>query len=195
MAVGPDTFDTLRAFNVPPGSCLQVIGRVLSDPTWAIFYPNVYMHRQGSFSLADPTRPGYRKVLKLCLVDPAIPIISTSIVPPQQADWWTECKVHNEGVQIAQRLPPELQKIVYSYVDMPIDNWEAEDIRRQLSGDRLTVGLRRPYVSCYVDSNSANEGSDSGDEGSNPDDEGSNLDDEGSTQDDGGSDSEESDDN
>ncbi|QYT02634.1 hypothetical protein H0G86_009627 [Trichoderma simmonsii] len=185
----PNSYDTSRAFNVPPGGDLQVIGRVLSDPTWAVFYPNIYRHRQGSFSLADPTRPGYRKVLKLCLVDPAIPIISTSIVPPQQADWWTECKVHNEGVQITQRLPPELQNIVYNYVDMPIDACGAIEIERQLSDCRLTHELRR-YGSDDSDSDSDGEGSDSDDE-----DEGADGDDESVDDEDEGSDSEEPDDN
>ncbi|OPB46695.1 hypothetical protein A0O28_0068190 [Trichoderma guizhouense] len=141
----PNGDDLLRAFDLPPVSSHQVLGRVLAGPGRAVFYPNVYRHRQGSFSLADRSRPGYYKFLKLCLVDPAIPIISTSNVPPQQFDWWTECKVHREGVLLAQRLPPELRKIVYDYVDMPIDSKRAEDIRRQLLCGRMVLGSRTPY--------------------------------------------------
>ncbi|KAL6825951.1 hypothetical protein J3E69DRAFT_381039 [Trichoderma sp. SZMC 28015] len=140
----PDSDDLLRAFNLPPRAGSQVLGRVLASPGRAVFYPNVYRHRQGSFSLANRSRPGYYKVLKLCLVDPAMSIISTSNVPPQQFHWWTECKVHCEGVRLAQRLPPELQNIVLDYVDMPIDRKGAEDIRRELLCGRLAAGIRTP---------------------------------------------------
>ncbi|KAK4085549.1 uncharacterized protein Triagg1_539 [Trichoderma aggressivum f. europaeum] len=140
----PESDDLLRAFNLPPAASSQVLGRVLASPGKAVFYPNVYRHRQGSFSLADRSRPGHYKVLKLCLVDPALPIISTSNVPPQQFHWWTECKVHREGVRLAQRLPPELRKIVYDYVDMPIDGKRAEDIRRQFASKRMVAGIRTP---------------------------------------------------
>ncbi|KAL7945789.1 hypothetical protein V8C42DRAFT_352787 [Trichoderma barbatum] len=130
--------DTFRAFALPPGGeDFQVIGRVLIDPAKAVFYPNIYRHRQGSFSLADRSRSGYRKVLKLCLVDPAIPIISTSNVPPQQYHWWTKCEIHNEGVQIAQRLPPEVQRMVHNYVDFPIDHNEAKRIRQTIKSKRM----------------------------------------------------------
>ncbi|EHK17657.1 uncharacterized protein TRIVIDRAFT_66565 [Trichoderma virens Gv29-8] len=157
----PDSEDTLRAFDISPRGGYQVIGRILTDPDWAVFYPNIYRHRQGSFALADRSRPGYRKILKLCLVDPAIPIISTSNVPPQQTHWWTECKVHKEGVKITQRLPPELRKIVYNYVDMPIGIAEAETIRHQLIGSRMTVGTRRHSFSGDEESDTDDESSDS----------------------------------
>jgi hypothetical protein len=41
------------------------------------------------FKLADPAKPGYRKILAFFLVDPTVnPIIpSTSVIPPQQEDW------------------------------------------------------------------------------------------------------------
>ncbi|KAK0760908.1 hypothetical protein N5P37_005847 [Trichoderma harzianum] len=136
------SYDTVRAFGIKPGGKeAQVLGRVLVDPGWAIFYPNIYRHRQGSFSLVDRSRPGYRKVLKLCLVDPAIPIISTSNVPPQQCHWWTECKAHNEGLDIAERLPPELRDMIFNGVDFPIVTSEAKIIRQWLKVKRNTLTL------------------------------------------------------
>ncbi|UPK99846.1 hypothetical protein LCI18_010781 [Fusarium solani-melongenae] len=45
-----------------------------------------YQNRLGPFELADKTRPGHCKMLALFLVDPMNPIISTTIIPPQQRD-------------------------------------------------------------------------------------------------------------
>ncbi|KAI0365920.1 hypothetical protein BV20DRAFT_702200 [Pilatotrama ljubarskyi] len=37
--------------------------------------------------LADPSKPGYRKILCFFLVEPLTKILSTSDVPPQQEAW------------------------------------------------------------------------------------------------------------
>lgn len=65
---------TLGSASTPAGRCLA--------------FPNILQHRVGSFRLADPTRPGCRKILAFFLVDPAERIVSTSDVPPQQP--WSE---------------------------------------------------------------------------------------------------------
>ncbi|KAL7957747.1 hypothetical protein V8C34DRAFT_324929 [Trichoderma compactum] len=127
-------YDTVRAFAIKPGGKeSQVLGRVLVDPDWAVFYPSIYRHRQGSFSLVDRSRPGY-----------PIPIISTSNVPPQQWHWWTECKAHNEGLDIAERLPPELRDMVFNEVDFPILTGEAKIIRQHLKAKRSSLMLFDP---------------------------------------------------
>ncbi|KAK1237888.1 hypothetical protein MKX08_002467 [Trichoderma sp. CBMAI-0020] len=132
---------TLRAYGVnPEENNFQVLGRVRVHPDNAIFYPNVYKHRHGPFSLADRSKNGHLKYFKLYLVDPAIPIISTANVPPQQYDWWTECKIHNQGLDIVQRLPPELKEIVNSYVDFPIDGEEESKIHREIELHREELG-------------------------------------------------------
>ena len=69
-------------------STLQQMGGVLTRAGRALFFPNIYQHRVSPFRLADPTRPGHRKILALFLVDPAVPVIPTANVPPQQASWW-----------------------------------------------------------------------------------------------------------
>lgn len=71
----------------PHDSTVQDIGSVLTRSGRAVFFPNLYQHQVQPFSLADPSRPGHRKILALFLVDPAIPIISTAQVPPQQPHW------------------------------------------------------------------------------------------------------------
>ncbi|MCX5414317.1 DUF4246 domain-containing protein [Streptomyces sp. NBC_00059] len=65
---------TLGSASTPAGRCLA--------------FPNVLQHRVGSFRLADPARPGCRKILAFFLVDPSERIVSTSDVPPQQP--WAE---------------------------------------------------------------------------------------------------------
>ncbi|MEU0128498.1 DUF4246 domain-containing protein [Streptomyces sp. NPDC006289] len=69
------------ALNQPLGSASTPAGRCLA-------FPNILQHRVGSFRLADPTRPGSRKILAFFLVDPSEAVVSTSDVPPQQP--WSE---------------------------------------------------------------------------------------------------------
>ncbi|MFF7178013.1 DUF4246 family protein [Streptomyces sp. NPDC008121] len=65
------------ALNQQLGSASTPAGRCLA-------FPNILQHRVGSFRLADPTRPGHRKILAFFMVDPSERIVSTSDVPPQQ---------------------------------------------------------------------------------------------------------------
>ncbi|KAF1731198.1 hypothetical protein CRV24_009277 [Beauveria bassiana] len=83
-------FDSIkRAFGIDPeGSTMQDIGEISTRQGRAIFFPNILQHRVSPFRLKDASRPGHRKIVALFLVDPAIPIISTANVPPQQRDWW-----------------------------------------------------------------------------------------------------------
>ncbi|MEU5752963.1 DUF4246 domain-containing protein [Streptomyces sp. NPDC047829] len=62
----------------------QVLGSVPTPAGRCLAFPNVLQHRVGPFGLADPTRPGHRKILAFFLVDPSETIVSTSDVPPQQ---------------------------------------------------------------------------------------------------------------
>ncbi|MFF9624909.1 DUF4246 domain-containing protein [Streptomyces griseosporeus] len=62
----------------------QVLGSAATPAGRCLAFPNILQHRVGSFRLADPTRPGHRKILAFFLVDPSETIVSTSEVPPQQ---------------------------------------------------------------------------------------------------------------
>ncbi|WP_128976108.1 DUF4246 domain-containing protein [Streptomyces roseicoloratus] len=62
----------------------QVLGSASTPAGRCLAFPNVLQHRVGPFRLADPTRPGHRKILAFFLVDPSTPIVSTSDVAPQQ---------------------------------------------------------------------------------------------------------------
>jgi hypothetical protein len=62
----------------------QVLGSAETRAGRALAFPNILQHHVDPFRLADPSRPGHRKILVFFLVDPSMTIISTSDVPPQQ---------------------------------------------------------------------------------------------------------------
>ncbi|OCH84948.1 hypothetical protein OBBRIDRAFT_740722, partial [Obba rivulosa] len=68
----------------------QPLGSVATKEDLCLAFPNIYQHRIEPFELADPTRPGVRKILCFCLVDPATRIMSTMNVLPQQRTWCDE---------------------------------------------------------------------------------------------------------
>jgi hypothetical protein len=62
----------------------QLLGSAATPEGRCLAFPNILQHRVSAFRLADPTRPGHRKILAFFLVDPSEPVVSTSDVPPQQ---------------------------------------------------------------------------------------------------------------
>ncbi|WOO80289.1 uncharacterized protein LOC62_03G003803 [Vanrija pseudolonga] len=63
------------------------LGSTMLRPGGLVVFPNVLAHRDEPLELADSTRPGFRKTITVCLVDPHTPILSTVNVPPQQRLW------------------------------------------------------------------------------------------------------------
>jgi hypothetical protein len=115
----------------------QDIGAVSTKQGRLLCFPNTVQHRVESFKLADPTKPGHRKILAMFLVDPHIPTLSTANVPPQRKDWWAE-----EVVKIGPfaRLPLEIfQRIVESIQDDPLSWEEAVEVREKLMKERSTI--------------------------------------------------------
>ncbi|KAL2915119.1 hypothetical protein HK105_205443 [Polyrhizophydium stewartii] len=97
-----------------------------------IVFPNVHQHRVEPFELADPTRPGFRKILVFFLVDPTKRIVSTAHMAPQQQDW------HEAGLR-ATPLPPELWPLVTPHIPgtMTLDN--SKEVRLELMDERTDV--------------------------------------------------------
>ncbi|KDQ58602.1 hypothetical protein JAAARDRAFT_155146 [Jaapia argillacea MUCL 33604] len=91
------------------GHLNQVLGNVVVQEDECLAFPNIYQHRVTPFELDDATKPGHRKILCFFLVDPTIPVLSTSRVPPQQHAWYS-----NElpKAPILQSLPQELVDMV-----------------------------------------------------------------------------------
>ncbi|MFE7138855.1 DUF4246 domain-containing protein [Streptomyces sp. NPDC057644] len=89
-----------EALNQTLGSASTPAGRCLA-------FPNVLQHRVGSFRLADPTRPGHRKILAFFLVDPEKKIVSTSDVPPQQPGFATSAMTREQAESYREELMRE----------------------------------------------------------------------------------------
>ncbi|KAK0441800.1 uncharacterized protein EV420DRAFT_1579637 [Desarmillaria tabescens] len=104
----------------------EVIGSVSTKTGRCIAFPNMYQHCVSPFSLLDPSTPGYRKIIALFLVDPEleVPRPSTTNVPPQRRDWWSQelLALAEEGDSLLGRLPTELE--------------EAEELRLRLMDER-----------------------------------------------------------
>ncbi|KAK0516168.1 hypothetical protein JMJ35_000771 [Cladonia borealis] len=113
---------------------LQEIGRVLTSEGRLLAFPNAVQHRVSPFRLADPARPGHRKILALFLVDPYVRILSTANVPPQQKSWWAKRIRDNEKLS---SLPTELMNhVIDDVAEFPISLEEAKEIRQRLMEER-----------------------------------------------------------
>ncbi|KAK1223148.1 hypothetical protein PQX77_013984 [Marasmius sp. AFHP31] len=118
------------------GPALQNLGSVVTKEGRLLVFPNVLQHRVQPFELADPSKPGYRKILALFLVDPYIRTLSTAHVPPQQKDWWAEVLRRNQSTRLG-KLPMELMDhVVEMTEEWPISLEEAMRVREDLMDRR-----------------------------------------------------------
>eukprot|EP00039_Didymoeca_costata_P001972 m.56652 g.56652 ORF g.56652 m.56652 type:complete len:712 (-) comp11051_c0_seq2:288-2423(-) len=53
------------------------IGSIVAQKNRVVVFPNLLQHQVQPFSLADNTKPGYRKIMALFVVDPLGPVLST----------------------------------------------------------------------------------------------------------------------
>ncbi|KAI0631405.1 hypothetical protein C8Q77DRAFT_1060680 [Trametes polyzona] len=129
------------AFGFGGGNALnQEIGGVVAEEDKCIAFPNIYQHRVDAFELADPTKPGYRKILCFFLVDPSTRILSTSDVPPQQAEWSMSEMMR---VPAIQELPVELFEMVAEYARAgTMSRKEAEEHRERLMEERANFTVQ-----------------------------------------------------
>ncbi|KAA8893383.1 hypothetical protein FN846DRAFT_788030 [Sphaerosporella brunnea] len=115
-------------------AAVQEIGDVVALPGRLVTFPNFLQHRVKPFQLADPTRPGHRKIVALFLVDPHLRVISTSNVPPQQHDWWAQ-EVARE--QRLNGLPLAVRHEVAAFAnEFPMGLEEAKSLREELMEER-----------------------------------------------------------
>ncbi|KAJ7747678.1 hypothetical protein DFH07DRAFT_869429 [Mycena maculata] len=116
--------------------CIQEIGAMVTKAGRALSWPNLFQHRVSPFKLADPSKPGYRKILALFLVDPAKDrIVSATDVPPQQAEWAAEAC--GGPTSVLARLPLELRDAVKDQFPATVmARKEAEAYRLELMKER-----------------------------------------------------------
>ncbi|MER5480613.1 DUF4246 domain-containing protein [Streptomyces sp. NPDC002734] len=91
----------------------QELGSASTPAGRCLAFPNVLQHRVAPFRLADPARPGHRKILAFFLVDPSQRIVSTSDVPPQQP--WADTSTMT--LEQARQYREELMKERKFFVD------------------------------------------------------------------------------
>ncbi|RPD77151.1 hypothetical protein L226DRAFT_459782 [Lentinus tigrinus ALCF2SS1-7] len=112
----------------------QDVGHIIAEEGKCVAFPNIYQHHVDAFELADPTKPGYRKILCFFLVNPNTEILSTTDVPPQQEDWLEE---EVSKVPAMGRLPVELFDMIMSHVKQDVMSREkAEEHRAAVMKER-----------------------------------------------------------
>ena len=111
---------------------MQHVGTAVTREGRCIAFPNIYQHLVSPFSLRDKTKPGHRKILVFFLVDPNVSIPSASDVGPQQEAW---IRAAIEATQLWQRLPPELQGIIWEELGAVTDE-QAKAYREELMNER-----------------------------------------------------------
>ncbi|RPD77171.1 hypothetical protein L226DRAFT_459562 [Lentinus tigrinus ALCF2SS1-7] len=117
----------------------QNVGHIVAEEDKCVAFPNIYQHRVDAFELADPTKPGYRKILCFFLVNPNTEILSTTDVPPQQEDWLEE---EMKKIPAMGRLPVELVDMITSYAKQDVmSREEAEGHRAALMEERSNFVL------------------------------------------------------
>ncbi|KAI1322089.1 hypothetical protein F5Y16DRAFT_387533 [Xylariaceae sp. FL0255] len=115
---------------------LQPLGSVVARSGRLVAFPNVLAHQVKPFKLADPARPGHRKILAMFLVDPHLRVLSTSVVPPQRMDWWSR---EVRKVAPFNALPLEIYEMIINNVD-GLMTWEdGEAVRETLMQERMWV--------------------------------------------------------
>jgi len=135
-----------EVFGVTDDCAIQEVGSVACNEGRLLTFPNLLQHQVQPFQLADPTKPGHRKILALFLVDPGIRIISTANVPPQQKSWWADV-VPNDAVKdggMSAALSTELKDQIFSGVDdFPISIEEAKKLRLKLMEERSVYQVKQ----------------------------------------------------
>lgn len=162
MIPAQDEYESLEIFMDvrQDGPAIMELGSVLTRQGRMLAFPNILQHRVCPFRLADPTKPGHRKILAMFLVDPHIRIPSTLTCPPQRRDWWAAELLRGEAaakkpspLSLSEetssskpqtkpqdklgKLPPELFDKVINMVDSFPLSWDnAVEIRKRLMAER-----------------------------------------------------------
>ncbi|KAH8826721.1 hypothetical protein DL96DRAFT_1603936 [Flagelloscypha sp. PMI_526] len=114
-------------------------GSVLTEENTCIGFPNSYQHQVSSFKLADPTKPGHRKIVALFLIDPSYRIPSATDVGMQQKHWVKEALHKSSGGRRVSRfeaLPMEIKDSILDRTEGLMSRKEAEEIRLELMKER-----------------------------------------------------------
>ncbi|KAJ3373598.1 hypothetical protein GGF31_000439 [Allomyces arbusculus] len=118
---------------------VQDRGAVTARHGRLVAFPNMYQHQVAPFELADKTKPGHRKIVAFFLVDPSSPlgdrVVSTSRVPPQQAEWVADVWAAQRRA-FPPRAPREVVDMIVNEVGAVMTLDEAKALRLELMDER-----------------------------------------------------------
>ncbi|KAJ3350044.1 hypothetical protein GGF32_005138 [Allomyces javanicus] len=107
-----------------------------------VAYPNTYQHRDAAFKLADMKRKGSVTMVVFHLVDPSSSmgesVVSTSRVPPQQAEWVGELWA-GEQRAFPREVPREMVDQIVDDVQSVVTLDKAQQVRRDVRADHLAI--------------------------------------------------------
>ena len=121
---------------------------MITKPDRCIAFPNLYQHQVQPFRLADPQKPGHRKILVFFLVDPTFRVPSATDVAPQQKEWLTDLTHRRNFDTHFAKLPVELLDLIVDECGEAMTREEAEAYREQLMGER-SVAVRNTNSSYF----------------------------------------------
>ncbi|KAJ7688953.1 hypothetical protein B0H17DRAFT_1202567 [Mycena rosella] len=118
----------------------QEIGAMVIKAGRTLSWPNLFQHCVSPFKLADPSKPGHRKILAIFLVNPtADAVVSATDVAPQQAEWAAEAfeDACAASTSVLGDFPQELRDLVKEYFPATVmTREEAEEYRLELMKER-----------------------------------------------------------
>ncbi|GAA5848984.1 hypothetical protein JCM8547_006404 [Rhodosporidiobolus lusitaniae] len=121
------------------GPCVQYFNALDTTLGRCIAFPNIYQHRVSPFSLVDPSKPGFRKILVFFLVDPlksaAAEVISTARVPYQQKEWVAR-EIGKQPERVSGRFLAEVWDKVLEETEGLMSYEEAKVVRENLMRER-----------------------------------------------------------
>ncbi|KAK6354433.1 hypothetical protein TWF730_008837 [Orbilia blumenaviensis] len=119
---------------------VQEVGQIATKNKRAIAFPNIYQHRVKPFKLADPTKPGHRKIIVFFLCDPSPDhdIPTTRTVAPQQPEFRNEIEGMLRGSPIMGRMPEEVFGMINGMVPAGVTREKALKYRKRLMKERAS---------------------------------------------------------
>ncbi|KAI9505557.1 hypothetical protein GGI26_002589 [Coemansia sp. RSA 1358] len=140
------TFPRIYEDVIDAGWCYkysQCSGKIeIKSGRWVCF-PSSYLHYLTSMKLANSSKPGHVKMMVFHFVNPVVRIPSTSIVPPQQREWWEDKLLANPCLEIKE------------HIDMLMTSEQAIEYRKiteKLNGNAYNnenQSLYDVFQSCY----------------------------------------------
>ncbi|KAJ2216507.1 hypothetical protein EV179_001302 [Coemansia sp. RSA 487] len=125
----------------------QVAGSTEIKSGRVVCFPNSYQHLRSSVKLADPSKPGHVKMLLFHFVHPGVRLPSTSIVAPQQQDWWIKDAFATSPLK---GLPQELCHMIQQKVNMPMSLEKAREKYLDSGGLHLRYESEFKSYSTYI---------------------------------------------